>query len=239
MKRKDECTLKEELEQSRMIIDRFVRSCSHDLRGPLASIQGLTEVARHANADELNDCLDLIHCCAKNMKEIIRNLEAYITHSQRQLSCDELDARNMVGVILNQYEPTITDNGLKVVTNIDQSHRWISDHDCNFLILKNVIGNAIQFADHEKDVKQIQINARSNKNGMLINIHDNGIGIGKKQQKLICQPFFRGSLQSHGGLGLFLVKTLTEKLGAEFSIHSQEQEGTTCSIVVPNLKKAA
>jgi signal transduction histidine kinase len=239
MKRKDENTLREELAQSKMIIDRFVRSCSHDLRGPLASIQGLTEVARHANADELSDCLDLIQCCAKNMKEMIRNLDAYMMHSQRELSCDELDASNMVGIILSQYEPVIKDNGLKVVTNIDQSHRWISDHECNFLILKNVIGNAIQFADHEKEVRQIDINARSNKKGMLINIRDNGIGIGKELQKLICRPFFRASLQSHGGLGLFLVKTLTEKLGAEFSIRSQEQEGTSCSIVIPNLKKAA
>jgi signal transduction histidine kinase len=145
----------------------------------------------------------------------------------------------MVGLILNQYEPVIKDNSLQVVTSIDQSHRWISDHECNFLILKNVIGNAIQFADREKEVRQIDINARSNKKGMLINIRDNGIGICKNQQKLIFQPFFRASLQSQGGLGLFLVKTLTEKLGAEFSIHSQEQEGTTCSIVIPNLKKAA
>lgn len=239
MKRKDEYVLKEELAQSKMIIDRFVRSCSHDLRGPLASIQGLTEVARHANREELNDCLDLIQCCAKNMKDIIRNLEAYITHSQRKLSCDELDASKMLGTILNQYEPVIKDNGLQVIVNIDQSHQWISDHDCNFLILQNVIGNAIQFADQEKEVRQIDIKARSNKKGMLINIRDNGVGISEKQQKLICQPFFRGSPLSHAGLGLFLVKTLAEKLGAEFSIHSQEQEGTTCAIVVPNLKKAA
>ncbi|MGE0590245.1 MAG: sensor histidine kinase [Cyclobacteriaceae bacterium] len=239
MKRKDENTLKEELAQSRIIIDRFAHSCSHDLRGPLASIEGLTEVARHSNADELSNCLDLIRCCAKNMKEMIRNLEAYITHSQRELCCDELYANKMVGIILNQYEPVIKDNGLKVTTSIDQSHRWFSDYDCNFLILKNVIGNAIQFADHEKEVRQIDIKATSNKKGMLINIRDNGIGIGKKQQKLICQPFFRASQQSHGGLGLFLVKTLTEKIGAEFSIHSQEQEGTTCSMVIPNLKKAA
>lgn len=239
MKRKDERTLRAELAQSKMIIDRFVRSCSHDLSGPLASIHGLTEVARHANADELNDCLNLIQCCAKNMKEIIRNLEAYITHSQRELNYDELDARKMVSSILNHYEPAIKVNGLQVLTTIDQSHQWVSDHDCNFLILKNVIGNAIQFTDHEKEVKQIDIHARSNEEGMLIDISDNGIGIGKKQQKLICQPFFRGSPLSHGGLGLFLVKTLIEKLGAEFAIHSQEQEGTACTIVVPNLKKAS
>lgn len=239
MKRKHENTLKEELAQSKMIIDRFVRSCSHDLRGPVASIQGLTELARHADSDELSNCLDLIQCCAKNMKEMIRNLEAYMTHSQRELNYDELDANKMVGTILNQYEPEIKDNGLQVITSIDQSHQWISDRECNFLILKNVIGNAIQFADQEKEVRQIDISARSNKKGMLISIRDNGIGIGKKQQKLICQPFFRASQQSHGGLGLFLVKTLTEKLGAEFSIHSQEQEGTTCSIAIPNLKKAA
>jgi signal transduction histidine kinase len=239
MKRKVEYALKEELEQSKMIIDRFARSCSHDLRGPVASIQGLIELARHANAGDLSNCLDLIQCSAKKMKEMIRNLEAYITHSQRELSCDELDASMMVGIILNQYEPIIKDNGLQVITSIDQSHRWISDHECNFLILKNVIANAIQFADHEKEVRQIDINARSNKRGMLINIRDNGIGIGKEQQGSICQPFFRGSLQSQGGLGLFIVKTLTKKLGAEFSIHSQEQEGTTCSIVIPNLEKAA
>jgi len=239
MKRKVENALKEELAQSKMIIDRFARSCSHELRGPVASIQGLTEVARHANADDLSNCLDLIQCCAKNMKEMIRNLEAYVTHSQRELSCDKLDAGNMVGIILDQYEPVIRDKGLQVVANIQQSHQWVSDHDCNFLILKNVIGNAIQFTDHEKQVRQIDIHARSNKKGMLINIRDNGIGIGKEQQASICQPFFRASLQSHGGLGLFLVKTLTAKLGAEFSIRSQEQEGTTCSIVIPNLKKAA
>lgn len=222
-----------------MIIERFVRSCSHDLRGPLASILGLTTVARNAHAAELNTCLDLIQCCAKNMKEMIGNLEAYMTHSQRELKCDELDASKMVGIVLDQYEPAIKNNGLHVITRIDQSHQWISDHDCNFLILKNVIENAIRFADHEKEVRQIDIHATSNKKGMLINIRDNGIGIGKEQQKLICQPFFRGSLQSHSGLGLFLAKALTEKLGAELSIHSQEQEGTTCSIVVPNLKKAA
>lgn len=231
--------LKDELAQSKMIIERFVGSCSHDLRGPLASIQGLADVARYVNASELNDCLDLIQCCAKHMKEMIRNLEAYITHSQRELSCDELDASKMVGIILNQYEPVIKGNGLQIITCIDQNHPWVSDHDCIFLILENVISNAIQFADHEKEVRQIDINVRSNKKGMLIDIRDNGIGIGEKQQELIFQPFFRGSLLSQGGLGLFLVKALTEKLGAEFSIHSQEQEGTTCSIVVPNLKKAA
>ncbi len=239
MKRKDEYTLREELAQSKMIIDRFVRSCSHDLRGPLCTIQGLTEVARHANVSELNDCLELIQCSVKNMKEMICNLEAYLSHAQRELSCDDLDASKMVGIILNQYEPVIKDNGLQIVTRIEQNHQWVSDHDCNFLILKNVIGNAIQFVDYEKHVRQISINARSNNKGMLINIRDNGIGICKEQQKSICQPFFRASLQSHGGLGLFLVKTLTGKLGAEFSIVSQEQEGTTCSIVVPNLKKTA
>jgi signal transduction histidine kinase len=239
MKQKDDNTLREELAQSKIIIDRFVRSCSHDLRGPLASIQGLAEVARHSNADELNNCLDLIQCSAKDMKEMIRNLEAYITHSHRELNCDELDAGMMVGIILSQYERVIKDNCLEVVTSINQSHRWVSDHDCNFLILKNVIGNAIQFADPKKQVKQIDIQAQSNEKGMLISIRDNGIGIGKEQQELIGQPFFRGSLQSQGGLGLFLVKTLTKKLGAEFSIRSQEQEGTTCWIVIPNLKKAA
>lgn len=239
MKRKDENTLKEELAQYKMINDRFVRSCSHDLRGPLTTIQGLTIVARHANVVEVNNCLDLIQCSAKNMMEKIRNLEAYITQTQRELSCEELDASKMVSIILNQYEPVIKENGLRVITSIDQSHQWLSDHDCNFLILKNVIENAIQFADHEKETRQIDINARSNKKGMQINIRDNGIGIGEKEQKFIGQPFFRGSLLSRGGLGLFLVKTLTKKLGAEFSIHSQEQQGTTCSIVIPNLKKAA
>lgn len=237
MKRKGKDTLEEELAQSRIIIERFARSCSHDLRAPLASIQGLTEVARHASADDLGNCLDLIQSCAKNMKELIRSLDAYMTHSQRELSCDELDANNMVGSILREYEPAIKDNGVKVMTNIDQSHRWISDRECNFLILKNVIGNAIQFADQEKPDRLIDINARSDKRGMLVHIHDNGIGIDRQQQELICQPFFRASLQSQGGLGLFLVKTLTKKIGAEFLIRSHEQKGTTCSIVIPNLKK--
>jgi len=114
----------------------------------------------------------------------------------------------------------------------------VKGHRNSQLILKNLVCNAIQFADPRKEMKRIDINIHSGSKNVAIEVTDNGLGISEQEQANIGKPFFRASPEARGmGLGLFLVKKLSEKLGASFTLRSREDEGTTCAINVPNLVK--
>jgi signal transduction histidine kinase len=160
-------------------------------------------------------------------------------HTQRDLDYNEVDASGMVGMILHELDPEIQRRRIRIKTHIKQPSRWVSDLVCNQLILKNLVGNAIQFADPGKKIPCIDINIHSGSKNVAIEVIDNGVGISQQEQANIGRPFFRASDQSRGiGLGLFLVKKLSEKLGASFALQSREGEGTMCAIEVPNLSGA-
>ena len=70
----------------------------------------------------------------------------------------------------------------------------------------------------------------------MILLEDNGIGIAEKDLEKIFEMFYRGSKQSSGsGLGLYIVKETTEKLGAKITVESQKGIGSTFRLVIPNL----
>src|SRR6478609_11545712 len=89
---------KKELSRTRTIIDQFINSCSHNLKGPLTSIEGLVMIAEYCtNPGEVNQCLGLIQQCTVNMLEMIRKLDEYTTNIQRDLNYDEIEADQLLG----------------------------------------------------------------------------------------------------------------------------------------------
>ena len=69
-------TVRKELKRAKGMIDQFINSCSHSLKGPLTSIEGLVMIAEYCtNPGEVNQCLGLIQHCALNMLGMIHKLE--------------------------------------------------------------------------------------------------------------------------------------------------------------------
>jgi signal transduction histidine kinase len=65
---------------------------------------------------------------------------------------------------------------------------------------------------------------------------DNGIGIAEEYLGNVFKMFFRASAESKGsGLGLYIVKSVVEKLGGQITVQSQLGSGTTFEITLPNL----
>jgi signal transduction histidine kinase len=111
-----------------------------------------------------------------------------------------------------------------------------SDQAKLMIILQNLIDNAIKFTDEG----QITISARraTKDNAVEIDVADTGIGIPKDAQLLIFERFHQvdsSSTRSHGGvgLGLYIVKVLTELLGATIAVKSQLGKGTTFTLRLP------
>jgi len=228
-------TLALQLAQSSRIIDQFIKSCSHDLRGPLASIQGLVEVARHSQGQDLTQCLDLILRCNSKLMEMIASLEDYMIHSRKEVKTETIDPEQLAAGVLDQYKHLIAANNIAVSLHVDQPYPWMSDPDSCATILREIVSNAIRFADDTKSKKKILVSIQVSAETVTIGVQDNGIGMGDAHHRLLYEPFFRGARQSRTGLGLFLVRTLIDKLGGSMSILSQEEQGTTCRLTIPNL----
>ena len=225
-----------ELIKARFIIDQFIYRCSHDLKSPLSSIQGLVNITEHYHKDdEVKECLDMIKNCALTMKDMIRTMEEFMISAQRDLDKKEINAHVLVGRILNELSGEIKEKGVVIVNDISHVSGWKADEHFVYLILKNLIQNAIHFSDPNKINKKIRIRITPSRGVVSVEVKDNGVGIPEQEQVNLFKMFHRCSSMSKGhGLGLFLVKTLIQKLNASYLLSSKEGVGTTFQLSIPH-----
>jgi signal transduction histidine kinase len=102
-------------------------------------------------------------------------------------------------------------------------------------VFNNLIKNALQAINDEKN-GSIEINLKEEKNGLLVQVIDNGIGMNDEQKKMIFVPNF--TTKTGGmGLGLAMVKSILENINSTISFTSVENEGTVFEIRFPLQQK--
>ncbi len=228
-----------ELEKANMVINQFVTSCSHSMRGPLKSIKGLVNLLYQSNkyspADALS-FLDLIGQTAVKMENMLDELEQILENSKREIILKKIDWNEMISSVLSRFLKEINENNIKVETCIIQSTEFSSDLHRIHLILSHVIENAIQFQDENKNTHSIHIGVQTSKKKCVIRISDNGIGISREVQGLVFNLFFRATQKTKGaGLGLYVVSEAVEKMGGTITVESIVEMGSVFTITLPNL----
>jgi signal transduction histidine kinase len=102
-------------------------------------------------------------------------------------------------------------------------------------VFNNLIKNALQAIIDEKN-GQVLINLSQEKNEIIVQIKDNGIGINDEQKKMIFVPNFT-TKTSGMGLGLAMVKSIIESINGQISFTSSENVGTTFELKFPAMQK--
>ncbi|MDX1472348.1 MAG: ATP-binding protein [Flavobacteriaceae bacterium] len=101
------------------------------------------------------------------------------------------------------------------------------------LILNNLINNAIKYSEEDSIIK---VRAFTEKNYLIVEVEDQGMGIPEKEQRFIFNRYFRAEnalLNAGTGIGLNIVKSHLEKLGGKVSFTSKSGVGSTFVIKVP------
>jgi signal transduction histidine kinase len=222
------------------LIDRFMESCSHDLRAPVASIKGLVQIAEHyPHTQEIDECLHMIYDSAEKMEKMLRSFQEFLVTSHYIKKAVEANCEELIDTVLEPFMSTIDRIGIKLVKNIQVADPWHIDRYSFSLILKHLVSNAITYQDPVKANKEISIHVLANQRYTILQVNDNGLGIPKELQPKLFQPFFRGHETSSGlGMGLFQVSKLVENAGGHLLFTSNEQEGTTFSVTIPAEKTA-
>ncbi len=228
----------EKLTKANFELDRFVYSVSHDLRAPLASIQGIIKVARHENKSESeNEMLNMIGNSANRLDLFIKDILDYSRNSRMQITHKAIDFEKSISETLENLSHMENFDRLKIESKIEGEGTFFSDDKRLDIVISNIISNAIKYLDVDKDNPFLSICIKWSGTDASLIFKDNGIGIRENQLQKIFDMFYRASNQATGaGLGLYILKETVENVGGKFNVDSEFEKGITFSIDLPSMQ---
>jgi len=237
-------TLLKEIDRAK---SEFVSLASHQLRTPIATINWYTELLLDSNSIktltlEQKDFLNEIYTAAKRMVGLI---DALLNVSRLELGTLPIkkmltDIALLTDDIIHELAHAIKKKKIIVKKEYKDHILPIStDPDLIRIVLENLISNAIDY-NHEKG--SLIITIKKEKSNLHMAITDTGYGIPKYQQDQIFQKMFRADnirvIDPNGnGLGLYMTKSIIEKLGGKIWFESEEDKGTTFFFTLPLIEK--
>ena len=231
---------KELIEQNHQL-EQFTFITAHNLRAPVARIQGLGNVLDLNNHNDPER--DFI---VKKMVDSSRELDMIIHDLSGILQIKKGSIQNYERIELQEKVDRVifllNDEILNAQATI---HCQLQNHDDLFglpqyieSILYNLLSNALKYKSNLRS-PIIHIRSEKQPQAVILTVSDNGIGLDVDRHELkIFGLYQRFHDHVEGkGLGLHLVKTQVEALGGKISIESKLHEGTTFRIEMPTVKK--
>ncbi|QOS80657.1 HAMP domain-containing protein [Paenibacillus sp. JNUCC31] len=231
--------LMDELELSFQQQKQFVEDASHELRTPIAIIEGhislLNRWGKH-DPDVLNESLDVSAEELKRLKTIVNELLMLSQSESGHIAVDTaVDLRQTVQHALTnvvQLHPA-------AAFDIDLEH--LSGIEVEILpqhleqILRILVDNAVKYSPL---TKEIQVCGTRRDNDICIQVADKGMGIPREDLPFVFDRFYRvdktrSREQGGTGLGLAIAERLVKRYNGKIFIDSREDEGTTVTILLP------
>lgn len=221
----------------------FFNNITHEIKTPLtiliASLDSVTE-----SVDSGDESKKRIKTTVKRINSLFEqmlNFQKVTSTDDLALDATKIDLENHIIKRVNNFAPLTEEKNIEIIVN----NHWgklpyYFDKDIFDKILLNLISNAIKYSLNGGKIK-IELYQTASK-WLKIDISDEGIGIPNDQQKYILERYYRArnviNSQSPGtGLGLMMTKKLLDKTGGTISFVSEENKGTTFSILLRNLEQ--
>jgi two-component system sensor histidine kinase VicK len=215
---------------------------SHDILGPLGTIQNLSAIInkRFLNTEnqEISRFISSIEKISKRSISMVRNLltAEFLETADAELVKRRTDIVAAVQEMIEQYNDSeeITTRSFSFSASSDTI---LIDIDESKLLqaINNLISNAIKFTE---DNGLLELSIEEEDDTVLLKLRDNGIGIPEAYHTTLFEKFSGARREGlHGepshGLGMSIIRTIVEWHGGKIWFESQEQVGTTFYIRLP------
>lgn len=219
----------------------FFANASHELKTPLTSVQGLSEVLlaksdenspeykylKRINTESVrlhNIVMDMLYISRLESREVARNR-------------DKVSLKDVIAESLLAYKDEIAEKRISVTAEGDACVE--GDEHNLYECVNNIVGNAVHY---NKTDGFIRIKVSEEDGNAVVEVKDGGIGIAKEHLPFVCERFYRvdksRSKQTGGtGLGLSIVKHVVALYGGTLNIDSQEDVGTTVTVTLPEKRE--
>lgn len=220
--------------------DEFIAVATHELKTPLTTLQ----LSLYVIAKSLDGVIDKEKLLAQiektklqgdRLESLIKNLLDVTSigagHMRLELK-PNVNISNLVENVSKKFEDEITKLGCVLIKKIEPDITGLWDEFRLEQIITNLISNAIKYGDK----KPIEIHLRRNNQNVLLEVHDQGIGIAEDKQKKIFERFERAVSETSYkglGLGLWIVKEIVTALKGKVWVTSTLNKGSVFSVELP------
>ena len=233
-----------ELAGAARLKDEFLASMSHELRTPLNGIlcmsEGLQEqVYGLLNEEQLRAVKD-VEECGRHLLELINDIldVAKIEAGKIELQLAPVLIRNVCQASLRLVKEAASKKKITVLLQLGNPDMTLTVDERRLKqVLVNLLSNAVKFTPDGGRVG-LEVVAERDREQVRFTVWDTGIGIRAEEMQRLFQPFVqldsRLSRQYEGtGLGLALVKRLTELHGGHVSVESEPGKGSRFTLLLP------
>ncbi|MGM5468776.1 PAS domain S-box protein [Flavobacteriaceae bacterium LMO-SS05] len=227
-----------ELQKINSELDRFVYSASHDLRSPLKSLLGLSDLVIDDIEPENTAQLEHVNMMKKSIIKLdnfIEDILEYSRNARTEVAQEFIDFKALIQDVTSEHNHMAEAKEITLNLNIDQNLKFVSDKRRLNVVLNNLISNAIKYRDLSKECPFVTVDIKCDIDEAIIRIQDNGIGIDTMKKDKIFEMFYRATRISRGsGLGLYIVKEALDNLNGTIKVESELHKGTLFTVNLPN-----
>jgi signal transduction histidine kinase len=234
----------EELRGVDKLRKELISNISHDLRTPVASIQGYAETLilkkDDLSKEEQQKFLEIIYKSCEKLKKLVSDLFdlTKLQTNQVKLMVEPFSIVELIHDVANKYRIISQKKGVSINT-IVSGQIPVVEADLSLIdrVLQNLIDNAIRFCK-EGDAINIEVNTDQPEN-VKIRIHDTGEGIDPKRLPYIFERYYKAKeINQSTGLGLAIVKKIMDLHNETIEVESVKGKGTTFQFTLPIAKIA-
>lgn len=219
----------------------FVHNISHELKTPLTLIRLYGETLQrkeNLTNQEKKEAYEIITKESERLSHLINNVLDFsrIEMGRKEFDFKKGDLSQIVRETLDSYRYHLEKKGFTVQAEISSDLPEMNiDGEAIASVLVNLLSNAMKFSPKKKEVAVRLF--KENENAVL-QVEDKGIGISPKEASRIFKRFYRSKDETvsetrGSGLGLTLVKHITEAHGGQIKVNSETGKGSIFSIILP------
>ncbi len=219
--------------------DEFIATASHDLRNPITSIKGFSQLIQQAGPlNEIQEeFIQRIQHAADNMNDLVGNM---LDLAKMDLGAEPrreiLDVAHLLAQIVAEFQPQAEAKGQLLALKETETHSSVKGDAFQLRqAIKNLVGNAIKYTPAGGTVT---LSSRNLAGVVRINIQDTGYGMPASDLPHVFERFYRVRNNGHdeiegNGLGLAIVKSIAEGHRGNVTVESEPGKGSAFTLTLP------
>lgn len=224
--------------------DEFISLVSHQLRTPLTAIRLYSEMLSSGIYGELGDnqMAPVRHITDSSIRliDLVGNILDISKVELGHIVSNPVpvDIKRLLQAHINEVTPLTSAKGVEVRFEYDETIDMVAVDTTIFgQIMHNLLTNSIRY--NSPDKPWVRVSFVKNNEGYLLSVKDNGIGIPESSRPYIFDRFYRAinakeADEQGTGLGLYMIKMMSETAGCKVWFNTKEGKGTTFYVQIPH-----
>jgi two-component system OmpR family sensor kinase len=204
-------------------IDEFIKDSTHELSTPITALMLSVDAL---SKDTPSKALTRIKLSSRQIADIYHDLTFLLQLDKSEKIDEEIDMKALLLQRVEYFTPLAQQKRLEFEVNLGEM-TCLMERTATVRLLDNIISNAVKY--NYKD-KKIYISLKDK----IISIRDEGRGMDEQEQKQVFERYMRVEKNRGGfGIGLDIVKQVTQRYNIEIQIESKPNEGTLFKLIFP------